>query len=200
MKRLSLVLVTAFYSTIFAHLVDIRQPTAQELPAVLELDQRVTYEFFKPLYAALYQQLNVSRDVDKDLEAELVADAESFAKLINNNGAERLHIAWDVENNVPCGLLVFSQLDNHELLLDLLLVAKNYRGKGIGKKLVRSMFQVFKNTKAVNVYPIQCNNESTLKFYESLGFKNLGAASENKINSHGIRHSDIYYYFRLEMS
>jgi Acetyltransferase (GNAT) family. len=200
MKYVSLLCVIAFYSNVVTQPIDIRPASMNELPSVLELDERVTYEFFKPLYTALYQHLNVNRDVDKDLQEELVGDAENFPQLIDSWGAERLQIAWDVENNIPCGLLVFSQHAHNEVLLDLLLVDKNYRGKGIGKKLVRSVVQIFKDIKAMIVYPIQFNNDDTLKFYESLGFKNFGLASEDKINSHGIRHSDMYYYFRLDMN
>lgn len=197
MKKL--LLAAIFCNNIYSQLIDIRPATVQDLPAIFELDERISYEFFKPLYTNIYQHLNVDRDVDRDLQKELELDTESFPNIINNSGLERLHVAWDTENNILCGIIVFSRQNNHEILLDLLLVDKNYRGKGIGKQLVNSMFSVFKDIKVVNVYPFKFNNENVLKFYELLGFKNCDLISEDKISIHDIRYIDLYYHFRLEV-
>ena len=199
MKYLSLLIVAVLYSNTHSQQIEVRPPALEELPSVLELDKKVTEEFFQPLYEAVYQHLGIERDVKEDLQKELTMDAESFAQLVTPKGSERLHIAWDTENNIPCGLIAFSQHENNDVSLDLLLVDKKYRQKGIGKKLVHSIFQIFTDTRALIVCPFQFNNESTLKFYESLGFKNLGLAPVDKTNCHGIRYSDLYYYYRLDV-
>ena len=193
-----LLLIMIFSSTVFAQ-IDIRPAMLHELPQILELDQRITYEFFKPLYATVYEHLQLTNDADADLQKELAADAQSFPEIIAEQGATRLHIAWDTDSDVPCGLLLFSQQDNKEVTLDLLLVAKEYRGKGIGKRLVHSIFQAFTAIPAVNVFPLQYSNDATLKFYHALGFKNLGPDLRDETNVHGIRLSDLYYYFRLDI-
>lgn len=198
MKYLAILII--FYSISMAQHIDIRPPNLNELPSVLELDERVTYEFFKPLYTDMYNHLKLNRDVDKDLQEELADDKKTFPTLIKDQGSERLHIAWDAEQKKPCGLLVFSKQENSEVILDLLLVDKHYRGKGIGRALVYSVFQAFENIKTIIVYPVQLNNEGTLKFYKALGFKDLGVGPEDNINSHGIRYSDMYYYFRLDIN
>ncbi|MDR3647236.1 MAG: GNAT family N-acetyltransferase [Candidatus Babeliales bacterium] len=165
----------------------------------MELDRKVTYEFFKPLFIDIYTNLGIKNDIDNDLEEELKNDSQTFSNLIQSNGIERLHVAWDTLQNIPCGLLLFHKEENNEIMLDLLLVDKNYRGQGIGKRLVNSTYKTFDGIKIVTVYPVQFNNKNTLKFYESLGFKNLGVGPFDKINIYGIRYSDMYYHFKLDM-
>ena len=200
MRRICLILfmLCASLSNIIYSSTEIRPATATEIPAILELDRTVTYEFFKQLFIDAYNLLGLTRDVDQDLEEELESDAQSFPKLAQADSPERLHIAWDTETHAPCGLLVF-HLENDEIILDLLLVDAAYRGQGIGKKLVRSIFSVFRDAKKVTVYPMQYNNDTTLKFYEALGFKNFGVGSNEKLNSHGIPYSKIYYHYELNL-
>lgn len=179
--------------------IDIRPATADEIPSILELDYRVTFEFFKPQFINIYNKLGIKNDIDHDLNEELKSDAQTFSLIAKMEGAERLHVAWDTAQNIPCGLLVFHKETNNVIILDLLLVDKNYRNQGIGKRLVRSAYKAFDGIKTIIVYPVQFNNENTLKFYESLGFKNLGVGPADKINCYGIPYSDMYYYFKLDM-
>ncbi len=182
------------YSTI-----EIRPAHIEEIPAVLELDRKVTYEFFKQLIIDAYDQIGIKRDVDKELEKELTLDAQLFSELAQAEGLERLHIAWDTIHKVPCGLIIF-HLEETEIILDLLLVDAAYRKQKIGKKLVQSMFEVFSDATKVTVYPLIHNNDNTLKFYEAFGFKNLGVGPSDKLNIHGIPYSKMYYHFELKLS
>lgn len=196
---LILILFLMLTTTIINASIDVRPAATGELSSILELDYRVTYEFFKPLFIDTYNKLGIKKNVDHDLEEELKSDAQTFSNSIQANGLERLHVSWDTVQSIACGLLVFHKEENNGIMLDLLLVDKNYRNQGIGKKLVISACKAFDDIKTVTVYPLQFNNENTLKFYKSLGFKNLGAGPSDKINSHGIRYSDMYYYFKLDI-
>ena len=53
-----------------------------------------------------------------------------------------------------------------------LFVLEEYRGKGIGKKLMETMMDAFKE-KGINNFELYAlnNNEDALKFYEKLGFR-----------------------------
>ena len=53
-----------------------------------------------------------------------------------------------------------------------LFVLEEYRGKGIGKKLMETMMDAFKE-KGINNFELYAlnNNENALKFYEKLGFR-----------------------------
>ena len=53
-----------------------------------------------------------------------------------------------------------------------MFVLEEYRGKGIGKKLMETMMDAFKE-KGINNFELYAlnNNENALKFYEKLGFK-----------------------------
>lgn len=179
--------------------IEIRPACIEEIPAVLEIDRKVTYEFFKPLFIDAYSSIGIERDVDQELEKELVLDAQLFSELAQTQGLERLHIAWDTIHNIPCGLLVF-HLEDAEIVLDLLLVDAAYRKQKIGKRLLLSMLEVFNDATKVTVYPLIYNNESTLKFYEAFGFKNLGVGPTDKLNIHGIPYSTMYYHFELTLS
>jgi GNAT superfamily N-acetyltransferase len=198
MKQL-LFFLFIFFSINSYSAIEIRPAHSEEIPAVLELDRKVTYEFFKPLFIDAYQYLGLKRDVDKELEKELALDAQLFSELAQAQGLERLHIAWDTMHNIPCGLIAF-HLEDTEIILDILLVEAAYRAQKIGKRLLQSMFEVFSNAAKVTVYPLIYNNSSTLKFYEALGFKNLGVGPADKLNIHGIPYSKIYYHFELTLS
>ena len=201
MKYNNTLLIIAFFcvDNITTQPIDIRPATADELPSILELDKRVTYEFFKPLFIDIYNKLGIKNDIDHDLNEELKTDEQTFSLIIKMQSTERLHVAWDKAQNIPCGLLVFHKETNNEIILDLLLVDKNYRNQGIGKRLVHSAYKAFDGIKTITVYPVQFNNGNTLKFYESLGFKNLGVGPSDKINIYGIPYSDMYYYFKLDI-
>lgn len=200
MKCNTLWIIASFYiGNVTTQPIDIRPATANDLPSILELDQRVTYEFFKPLLVYTYNHLGIKQNVDNDLEQELQDDVQTFPHIIQTKSTKQLHVACNTEKNILCGLLVFHKKENSEIILELLLIDKNYRNQGIGKMLVRSACKAFEGIKAVTVYPIQFNNENTLKFYESLGFKNLGVGPSDKVNSHGIPYSDIYYHFKLDI-
>lgn len=53
-----------------------------------------------------------------------------------------------------------------------LFVLKEYRGKGLGKQLMETMMEAFRE-KGINNFELYAfnNNTNTLKFYEKLGFK-----------------------------
>lgn len=178
--------------------VVIRPAQIEDLPAILTLDYDVTFEFFKPLYIQSYSHLIDPAKVDYFLGSEVANDAKTFPNIITEQGNDRLHIAYDTSTKNVAGLLLFHK-DEDLVELDLLLVGKDYRKMGAGRKLVYSTINTFEDTKAIIVYPLNKDNYATLKFYESIGFNNLGPALLDKKNVYGVNYSDMYFYYRLDL-
>lgn len=177
----------------------VRPAEEKDLPQVFELDRRVTFEFFQPLFKETYAHLGIVQNVDSDLNDELTTAREWFPECVKAQGSERLYIAWDTLRDLPCGLIVFHQNDADTVELDLLEIDAACRGIGIGKRLVQSIFDAFSDTKSCIVYPLRYKNENTLKFYSALGFKNLGIDPRPK-SVHGISCADLYCYLRLDVT
>lgn len=175
----------------------IRAARFEDLKEILALDRRVTYEFFKPLFVSIYEHLGINQDAVHDLEIELADGEASFPEYTKPESQTKLYAAFDSSDNSPYGLIVFHQHDDITIEIDLLEVDANYRNKGVGRKLISSALHAFAGIKKCIVYPIQYNNESTLSFYQSLGFKNLGKGPADKKNSHGISYADMYFFYEL---
>lgn|SRR3989338_3875002 len=180
----------------------IRTVKETELQAILELDRKVSFEFFKPLFMAGYSHLSIGQNPDYFLEKDLEADTKNFAKFLTENSAYNyLRVAFDNYKNRIVGLINFHIIDEKQTIeIDLLVIDKNYRGKGVGKKLVIETLFAFENLKYCIVHPFCLSNEKSLKFYYALGFKNLESA-DNAINSHYlVENYKLYYYLRLDIS
>lgn len=177
----------------------VRPATLADIPEVLELDRRASFEYFKPLYTKAYAHLSLGKNPDYFLELDLKQDEQTFYELVKTPGDTRLHIAYDGELKRVAGLIVFHKEHEDIVELDLLLVDKDYRRMGIGKKLVRDAIATFKNIKTCLVYPIQHANNETLRFYQSMGFKNMGVGPENKKNIYGIKYSEMHFHFRFDL-
>ncbi len=189
-------------------------PRIDQIKEIMEFDYRVSFEFFKPLYLKHYSHFEFGKNPDFYLEEEIKNDESFFEKCIQDQelesrlkesqqiffdehiGKDRLLIAFDNKNQCIGGLISFSK-NNDVLTLELLLVDKKYRKQGIGKKLVKCAIETFKDIKEAIVYPVRFGNENTLKFYESLGFVNLGFGPKDKKNAYGISYEEMHFYYKL---
>lgn len=105
------------------------------------------------------------------------AFVEGFHKEVLNKS----HVfAYYVKENDECVGYIFAYLKNpyndvirtNVVMLESLFIREDYRGKGIGKNLIK-MLEEWANDSFKNyVIEIVClsNNEKALKFYESLGY------------------------------
>ena len=112
-----------------------------------------------------------------------------------NKIAHELLSEYDLENGVEYNFNKFSFIakDNDKLVgsitgfsyyseitINNLVVRKEYRGKGIGTKLIRTVEKHFAN-KGFNNINLVTNNFQAPKFYEKCGFE-LEFVRENKKN------------------
>lgn len=101
---------------------------------------------------------------------------EYFTKILNDNNA--FNYVY-VENNKICGLLMATMKNNRTIpilkertayFIEDIVVDENYRRKGIGKKLYNFLKEqaIKKNIDAIELN-VWAFNESSIRFYESLG-------------------------------
>ncbi len=193
-------LITSFLNA--SGTVVVRPAQMHELNAIMELDRRVAFEFFKPLYLQSYAHLPCGQDPDFYLERELGQDREWFAEFLQGgkSGDYRLLVACDVTAQRPIGLLLFHRKDELSLELDLLLVDKAARGLGVGKSLILQALATFEDITICDVYPFRFGNDATLAFYEKMGFVRLGLGPIERMSSYGIPYAELYFYYRLTLT
>jgi ribosomal protein S18 acetylase RimI-like enzyme len=178
--------------------IQIRLATLDDLADTLQLDHRVSFEFFKPLYQTYYANFPNGKNPDYFLNAELLEDEQAFLSAIYGENFSRLLVAQDTITTSLVGLLLFHKEDTL-LTLDLLLIDKEYRHQGVGRKLVQSALTIFEDITSCEVYPLRFGNDTALRFYESLGFINCGLGPVDEINTYGVSYADMYYFYKLIM-
>ncbi len=200
MKK-TLLLLSIFYCnltpTLFAHIV-IREAIQEDLPALFEFDRTISYEYFLPLYSTGYSHLPIGKDPEYYLALELEYEKQWFQECINGT-AESLWIAYDQLHHTIAGLIIAHQESRHTMEIDLLFVAQEYRGKGIGKILIHHAIEEFPKIVTCEVYPLKFANDPTLTFYQAVGFINQGEPADDKVNLHGIPYKDMYFHFTYTM-
>ena len=171
-----LIVFCLFISTIQLASMSVRSATHADIPEALNLSWKVSIEYFEPFFRSCYSEMSLGQDPLYYLKIDAMRDAQSFSECVSSEGFNRLYIACDQNTQKIVGLIVFHQEENNAEI-DLLLIDKEYRNKGIGKKLVFSAFQTFKSSALWQVY-VFSRNEEALKFYRSLGFVDAGLGSK----------------------
>jgi len=95
-----------------------------------------------------------------------------FDKHLAKVGSERLWVAVDGSKVVGLvGLIV----EGNEAEMEPLIVCKVYRGKGVGKQLIKAVISEARKigVRLLSVKPV-ARNMKTIKFLYKQGFKNLG--------------------------
>lgn len=89
------------------------------------------------------------------------------------------------------------ELTNHfDGEISILILSKNYRGKGIGKKMILKIFEYAKNDNIKNIQ-ILTDESCNFKFYETVGFKKVYETVINniEINKCGNISNEIGYIY-----
>lgn len=95
-----------------------------------------------------------------------------FDKYLSNINKENLWVASSCSKIVGLAGLIIKE---NEAEIEPLIVSKSYRHRGIGRKLAKTIISEAKkkNIKYLNVSPV-ARNAQAIKFFYTLGFKNLG--------------------------
>lgn len=171
----------------------IRPAQIDELSSILKFDWNVSIEYFKPLFINLYADLPFGLNPEYYLKIDVDHDEETFCNSIKEVGNSRLYIAYNQAHEDLAGLMLFHK-EESSVEIDLLLVAKEYRRMGIGKKLVKTACRYYQDSQFCGVYAFKRNQEA-LSFYTALGFIIQGSGPEDKYNSvYGMSYEELYLY------
>lgn len=181
--------------------IAVRVPQPTDIKQLIEVDRAVSFEFFEPLYEKFYSQYDFGKRPHYYLELELAADEVLFRKILFESPDinTKVIIAHNQEQTI-LGFIIISLIDTHETEIDLLLVKKEFRAKHAGKYLIQAALKLFPTTTACNVYPFRFGNDATLKFYEKIGFRNMGLGPATRINPYGIGFQELYFHYRYTLT
>lgn len=91
------------------------------------------------------------------------------------------HLSFLMEDNGQIIGTVLGSFDGRRGYIQKLVVDKNYRGKGIGKRLIEKAIKKLKELGTLYI-PINCEAEN-IGFYEKVGFKKSNQTPMNISNS-----------------
>lgn len=172
-------------------MIKIRSANLCDMQALIELDAKVTAEYFLPLYKKIFPNL---QDPEAHLKQELQVDEEIFEEATLNPRTRAIQIAFNEDVNELAGFIVFNQQSDDVVLIELLVVSKNYRGQKVGNNLVDTVFHIYPHAKICEVYTLQ--QDTVWQFYEKIGFARLGVGPSNKTNFYGQKYSEAYFWYR----
>lgn len=179
--------------------VSVREVTQDDLQKVCAVDKEVSFEHFLAVYQDISKVNKLPEPAEKLLRDELEADIRVFQDAVNHRGIYRLFAAFDEETGECCGFSLLSTKNDKEVTLDLLLICAAFRGKGVGKELVKyALAKHYPSASKCMVYPFKHGNEGAIKFYERLGFKKLGDGPKGHPCVLG-KFEDVYYAYELAL-
>jgi ribosomal protein S18 acetylase RimI-like enzyme len=176
----------------------IRPAILSDIPSALDLDWRIAIEYFKPLFINNYSHTPLGKDPEYFLKLDQDNDQKMFFDCINLVASQRLYVAFDEKLQQVVGLIIFSKKESTILEIELLLIDKNYRKVGLGKKLVNTALEIYKECQTCIAYCFSYNKKA-LAFYESQGFVVMGPGPQDKITIYGISYADLYVCCRREL-
>lgn len=122
----------------------------------------------------------------------------AIKEIKNNNGMLLLAIANDKVIGVS-DIRMRTRISSHVGVFGI-SIAKDFRGKGIGKKIMECVLnEAKKNIKGLKLIELQCfgDNPVAPDLYKTFGFKEYGRLPKG-INHNGILVDDIYMYLNVK--
>lgn len=166
--------------------ITVQKAESRDLKNIFELDEKVSFEFFEPLYKKHYAHTSLGKNPKLYLNSELEIDRQEFPKIINDPDYYFL-VAKQKDNDNCTGFLIAHKISDF-YQIDLLLVDEQFRGFGIGSKLISAL-----KDKNLCTYVMK-ENKSAINFYKKSGFEITDNPNPDKLNSYGIKYKDMYFY------
>lgn len=147
--------------------VSIRLASHEDLDALLELDCKISDEYFKPLLLQ-YPEYNANVDeVERILTEELEKDIHRFPDCIALKKNQRLYVAY--LDAVLVGFVVCHKQDESIVVIYLLMIDASCRGQGIGKQLIQMAIRAFPEALTCMLVVLDKNIQARAA-YEKIGF------------------------------
>lgn len=177
-------------------MIIIKFATHNIISKLLEFEKQVALEFFKPLFLQ-YPNHIVGKDPDYIIHDDLIRDEKMFNNFITNSGKDTgLNVAYN--NDIIVGFVAFHKKDTI-LYIDFMLVDKNMRGQGLGKKLLETAFATFANITTCYLAVIN-KNISARAFYEHLGFRLVAEIPIELIENIPPTYADLHLYYKISLN
>ncbi len=138
-----------------------------DLESIMALDIAISYEYFKPLFLQYPEFEGKENEVEKMLADEIETDNLWFADCIAMKEYQRLFIAC--QNNNCVGFVACHRQDAAIIVIDLLMIAAENRGKGIGKQLIHTCILAFPEASTCMLIVLD-KNKQACDVYEKIGF------------------------------
>ena len=207
-KKICLFLATSLFFSKIIMTADndssivIRLAEPRDINELIRVDRVVTYEYFEPIFVQAYAQYDFGQHPRYYIELDLAADKEFFKTFFDQPHPTTKILVAEYNHTHIAGYAIISLINTHETELEHLYVEKEFRGKHVGKKLVQQALKIFPNITACNLYTMQTTlNASTHKFYEKMGFKNMGPAPITCPHTYyDVSYHDVFYWYRYELT
>jgi ribosomal protein S18 acetylase RimI-like enzyme len=177
----------------------IRPGIQSDIAPALELDRAVTMEYFRMLFTTYYTHLPIAHNPEYYLNLDLNYDRRLFADCVNRIGCERLYVAFDKAHRKLAGFVAFHREIEGIGEIYLLMIDKNYRRMGLGKKLLDAAIHSMADVDFWGLY-VHAYNEQARTFYASLGFEYLGLGLKADVKIYpGITYGQIFVYLGMSV-
>jgi len=152
----------------------IREAVHSDLGRIMQLEIKVTFEFFHPLMASIYKydfptapQNLALHDVSNGLQKNVIAYEKV---LIQKQCDKRVIAAFNDVTHECIGMLYVTQRQNC-IFLELLCLEKSHRNQGIGKQLLEHAYKLFPTAEyCLATTHKHSSNNSAITAYKKLGF------------------------------
>jgi GNAT superfamily N-acetyltransferase len=166
---------TLFIASATCSEIAIKSATNNDLDALTTLTREVIFEYFKPIIIKGYPESPIAQNeplLDNFLNEYIALYTAEFKKTLESPDIQEnnLLIATDPYNSNKVQALCLFKTNNQQIHIDWLIVAKEFRGKGIGKKLLDIAISTNDDAIQCELETLAYANEKTHAFYEKYGF------------------------------
>lgn len=145
----------------------VRLASMNDMEAIIALDTAISYEHFTPIFLQYPEFEGKEQDVQKMLADEVEADTTWFTNCIAMVDDQRLYVAYD--DTTLVGFVACHKQDDTIVVIDLLMIDAECRGKGIGRQLIQACIQTFPEISACMLVVLDKNRQACAA-YEKMGF------------------------------
>lgn len=126
---------------------------------------------------------------------------EQFLEYLLNPHTKKLKVITAEKDKKLLGLVCIALVEDSlsYYQIELLVVAKDFQGQGLGTRLVKDAFKKAKELGGTHVYLLTSNehyNERALKFYKKLGFEKAGVLPDYYVDKLSGRIDDCSIFFK----
>lgn len=123
--------------------------------------EAIAYESF--VFDRFHRDINIPNKIASEIKKQWIGN------FFKEKRGDKCFVSRDLNGKVNGFLLTKKQ--EKEIVIDLISVSKNHRGKGVAKTLINTMFSYYR--KEIDTFSVstQLENVNSISLYKSTGFK-----------------------------